>query len=53
MERAVEAVRDSPAVSALWIVRFVAAKKRVEPCGLALAIMKAQQVPGGGELILR
>ena len=53
VERAIEAARNCPVVSPLWQVRYVAARKRVEPNGLTLVLMKSQQVPGGGELVLQ
>lgn len=51
-QMAVESARTSSVVSPLWMVRHSEAKQRVEPCGLALVLMKSQQVPGGGEIIL-
>lgn len=51
-KKAVESARNSSVVSPLWIVRRSEGKQRVEPCGLALVLMKSQQVPGGGDVIL-
>jgi len=51
-KKAVEIARNSSVVYPLWIVRRSDSRKRLEPCGLALVLMKAQQVPGGGDVIL-
>lgn len=52
VSRFVEAARRSSVAVPIWLVRHVAAKQRVEPHGLAVILLKAQQVPGGGELVL-
>ena len=44
--------RNCTSAQPLWQVYNNPKKQRVEPIGLAIAVTKSQQVPGGGQLTL-
>ena len=46
--KVIEAARVSKAVSLHWIVKHVPNKEQICPCGLAILLVKAVQVPGNG-----
>jgi hypothetical protein len=47
-----EAARNSTIAAPLFQMKYSAQKQRIEPCGVAVVLLKAQQVAGGGEVVL-